>query len=434
MDLLDETLSSVWRNDFTVDNFIDYARASRDLSSYIRVLYQEGFKHLVIPSRGAVPFINAASSAWRLEARGLPTYEERLQHKISLLDSPFLQKLVLPFSADPQDQTQTTAAIRKYWSRVLAAIVKRDGTNVHLSFYKNLVDLLAKESWHGALPRDLPGEKFLFVDTVVSGRAICEIVAAFEEVGLDQCHFLLIADGNGDYISPKYRRVIDELRFKDRCTLIPVSRLFTEDRGPAVSGVWSTVYPQLLDILREKYEWAQDSYGAGTFYHRVSSSQDVLKEGIGNPEFNMPVTRMYAAISTGIFTALGSLHEMAVINKKTKSIVSTLGYDVPDLDSIIEGHRVSIEASLRSQLRFQLHYFRKDIEEMQKFSPLDKETTRLLAEPRILAIHPNAEVDVSSSHLVRVNLPNDAIEAFMRNADRELRARRDVLADDWFRR
>jgi hypothetical protein len=46
-----------------------------------------------------------------------------------------------------------------------------------------LVESLAKRSWLAALPSKLPTEKFIFVDTVVSGRAICEIFKAFEEPG-----------------------------------------------------------------------------------------------------------------------------------------------------------------------------------------------------------------------------------------------------------
>ncbi|TPQ46563.1 hypothetical protein C2U71_07715 [Burkholderia ubonensis] len=257
------------------------------------MLNLEGYKHLVVPSRGAVPFISAASTVWRLEARSLPTWEERLRQKIDHIESPFMQQLILPFSADPHDATQTTAAIRKYWSRVLAAIVRRDGKDPCLVFYKVLVERLGKQTWLGSLPRDLPQAKFIFIDTVVSGRAICEIIKAFGEVGLDQCHFLLIADENGKKIESPYRRVIDDLIRLNRCTLIPVNRLFTEDRGPAVSGVWSTVYPQVLDAVRSKYAWANDAYGAGTFYHRISSSQVEPAKGIGDAAYNMPVTLMY---------------------------------------------------------------------------------------------------------------------------------------------
>lgn len=424
------TPSAIWQNDFTVDNLIDYARASRALSEYIRVLVHDGFGHLVVPSRGSVPFIEAAHTAWRLQARSMPTVQERVHELSQLNSSPFIRELVLPFSADPQDATQTTAAIRRYWSRVLAALVRRDGTDPYLTFYKILVENLAKRSWLAALPSKLPNEKFIFVDTVVSGRAICEIFKAFEEVGLDQCHFILIVDAGGAEVAPQYQRVIEQMAALRRCTLIPVNRLFTEDRGPAVSGVWSTVYPQVLDTVRKKFEWATDAYGAGTFYHQVSSSQVSQREGIGDAEYNMPVTRMFASLSVGIFTAVSSLHEMEVAERK---LAQAVGRDVDGFDDMLADRRLDIEVSMRRQLEYQLMKFRQTVEEMKPYTPLDKQTTRILAAPRVLDAHPNAVVDVSSSHLVRVTLPEAEIANVMREADRELAAGKDVLDDDWFR-
>ncbi|MEU2367133.1 hypothetical protein ABZ616_41375, partial [Streptomyces noursei] len=267
----DDSTPAVWQHELTVENLIDYATASRHLSDYIRVLNDEGYKNLVVPSRGAVPFVRAATQAYMFQSNELPTLEERLARKVDLINSPFMRKLILPFSADPSEQSQTSGAIREYWSRVLAAIIRRDGRDQYLVFYKALVEKLAKRRWADALDRDLPTEKFIFVDTVISGRAICEIIAAFKKVGLDKCHFILIADDNGNKIEPKYRRVIDGLIQADRCTLIDVKRMFTEDRGPGASGVWSTVYPQVLKALQQRFPWAEKCYGAGTFYHKVSS-------------------------------------------------------------------------------------------------------------------------------------------------------------------
>lgn len=422
--------SALWQNDFTADNIIDYARASRALSAYIRVLFIDGYKHLVVPSRGSVPFIQAAESAWRLDARSLPTLEQRLKEMGALATSPFLQELVLPFSADPQDATQTSAAIRRYWSRVLAAIVRRDGTDPYLTFYKTLVERLAKRSWLDALPSKLPEEKFIFVDTVVSGRAICEIFKAFDEVGLKQCQFILIVDARGAEVAPQYQRVIEEMCARQRCTVIPVNRLFTEDRGPAVSGIWSTVYPQVLDGVRQRFEWARDAYGAGTFYHRVSSSQVRLREGIGTIEYNMPVTRMIASLSIGISTAVRALGDADAAERK---LAETVGREFEGFEEMVDERRNQIELDLRRQLEYQLIGLRETVEKMKPYSPLDKQTTRILAEPRVLEAHPNAVVDVSSSHLVRVTLPKEEIADFLRQAERDIALEKDVLDDDCFR-
>ncbi|MGQ3094209.1 MAG: hypothetical protein ACT6RP_12220 [Roseateles sp.] len=422
--------SALWQHDFTVDNIIDFARASRELSDYVRVLVKEGYRHLVVPSRGAVPFIRAAAAAWRLDARSLPTFEQRLKEVSEVNKSPFLQQLILPFSADPQDATQTTAAIRRFWSRVLAAIVHREGTDPYLTFYKALVENLAHRSWHAALPSKLPNEKFIFVDTVVSGRAVCEIFKAFEQVGLNQCQFILIVDARGAEVVPQYQRVIEEMCARQRCTVIPVNRLFTEDRGPAVSGVWSTVYPQVLDALRQKFEWARDAYGAGTFYHRVSSSQVEAREGIGMTDYNMPITQMFASLSIGISTAVTALRDADLAERK---LAETVGREFEGFSEMLEKRRTQIDLDLRRQLDYQLISFRETVEEMKPYSPMDKQTTRTLAEPRVLEAHPNAVVDVSSSHLVRVTLPEQDIANFMRQAEREIALGKDVLDDDSFR-
>lgn len=422
--------SALWQNDFTVDNLIDYARASKALSDYVRVLVRDGYTSFVIPSRGAVPFISAASTAWRLDARALPTFEARFKEVGELTASPFHRKLVLPFSADPLDATQTTAAIRRYWSRVLAAIVQRKGTDPYLTFYKSLVEMLAKRSWLAALPSELPDEKFIFVDTVVSGRAVCEIFKAFDEIGLNQCHFILIVDARGAEVAPQYQRVIEQMAALGRCTLIPVNRLFTEDRGPAVSGVWSTVYPQVLHAVRQKFQWATDAYGAGTFYIQVSSSQVEAHQGIGTVDYNMPVTRMYASLSVGIFTAVNALHDLDLAERK---LAESVGRGSDGFSEMLDERRTEIELNLRRQLEYQLMSFREAVEELKPHSPMDKQTTRALAEPRVLEAHPNAVVEVSSSHLVRVTLPPEEIAQFMREAERAQAAGLDVLDDDWFR-
>lgn len=424
------TTPSLWQHDFTVDNLIDYAQAARALSEYVRLLTQEGFGQMVVPSRGAVPFVRAAETAWRLDARSQPTMEERIKAVNELTGSPFFEKLVLPFSADPHEACQTTAAIRTYWTQVLAAIVRRDGRDPRLIFYKTLVEKLAKQEWLGCLPRDLPKDRFIFVDTVVSGRAISEIFTAFAATGLVHCHFLLIVDAHGNDIAPQHRRVIDEMVQAQRCTLIPVNRLFTEDRGPAVSGVWSTVYPQVLEAMRKRFPWAADAYGAGSFYHRVSSSQVGPDEGKGDVDYNMPITRMYATLSVCIFTGVQALHRM---ERAASDLSRDLGFNVEASDPSVAELRAKTESCLRRQLQYELRSLQETIEDLKPLTPLDKRTTQILAEPRVLAELADATVDVSSSHLVRVTLPDGEIDHFLREAGREITLGQDVLADDWFR-
>ncbi|EKU29889.1 hypothetical protein C660_11867 [Alcaligenes sp. HPC1271] len=425
----DDSTPAVWQHEFTVENLIDYATASRCLSEYIRVLNKEGYTNLVIPSRGAVPFVQAATRAYMLESNALQTPEERYRWKVDFIYSPFTSKLVLPFSADPNEEFQTSGAIREYWSRVLAAIIKRDGRDKYLVLYKVLVEKLAKRSWNGTLGRVLPTKKFIFVDTVISGRAICEIITAFKKVGLEECYFILIADESGNKIEPEYRQVIEGLIQADRCSLIHVKRMFTEDRGPGASGVWSTVYPQVLRAVQQNFPWAEHCYGAGTFYHKVSSAQLEPKDGIGTVDYNMPVTQMYSSIKGCIFAALVAMQQC----DEAKKLLEEKGHrNLPNFDSLVADYRAQTMDTMMHLLRRELDDMCKTLRDLEKFTPLDKRTTKLLAEPRVKKEHPNAEVEVSSSHLVRVILPEAEVDAFIHEAKIELSADLDVLADDYF--
>jgi hypothetical protein len=182
--------------------------------------------------------------------------------------------------------------------------------------------------------------------------------------------------------------------------------------------------------MRQRFPWAADAYGAGTFYHRVSSSQVEPEEGQGDVAYNMPVTRMYATLSVAMFTALYALHQL---DDPVRDLSRFLRRDIDPSDPQVGAHREEIERTLLQQLQFQLIKFHDTIEELKPLTPLDKRTTQILAEPRVKAALPKARVSVSSSHLVRVTLPDDEIDSFIREAERAIAQGHDLLADDWFR-
>jgi len=385
---------SAWKEVFSAEYFVDYARASREILDYIRVLWKEGFDSIVIPSRGAMPIYDCAKTVWLMESRKLQTHRDRIDSRFEYISSPLGRELILPFSADPvqEDKTQSSKDIRTFWTKVLGALVRREANSPYLIYYKFIVEQIVKDSWTSKIPFHLPREKFIFIDTVVSGRAVCEIFDAFEDEGLDQCHFILLLDREGGALKEKYRAKIREMEAARRCTLIPVRRLFTEDRGPAVSGIWSTVYPEFMSRVREKYKWAEDAYGAGSYYLRVSNN---LK-GFNNAGYNLPVTVINASISAIISESLRqqwATEEMVAQN--------------------ISGERLK---ELQSENNAFLDYMVSDlIDDVSDYEPFDRATTKMLAEPRVLEKFPDAEVSVSSSHLVRVNFP---LEVLARNLEK----------------
>ena len=140
--------------------------------------------------------------------------------------------------------------------------------------------------------------------------------------------------------------------------------------------------------------------------------------------------RLIASLSIGISTAVRALGDADAAERK---LAETVGREFEGFEEMVDERRNQIELDLRRQLEYQLIGLRETVEKMKPYSPLDKQTTRILAEPRVLEAHPNAVVDVSSSHLVRVTLPKEEIADFLRQAERDIALERDVLDDDWFR-
>ncbi|WP_460044624.1 hypothetical protein [Pseudomonas sp. S2_H01] len=389
-------MASAWQTVFSHQNLKSYAQAAREINSHYRVLFLDGYDSIVIPSRGAYPILDLAQTLWELEIRRHGGFDARLAAKYEQLSSPIHRELTLPFSADPDETCQTSAAIRLFWTKVLAAIIRRDKTSPHLQTYRCIIEKLVKGHWPSYVnPRIAPSEKFIFVDTVVSGRAICEIFDAFECEGLDRCFFLLFVDNKGQSLKPEHRRRIDQMVSLGRCEAIHVTSLFTEDRGPAVSGIWSTVYPGVMRKLQMKYPWANDAYGAGSFYWKVRDDSSEYPKSKSNPGRNMPVTAMYGRINTLMFTVLNNEEE---INRLKQD-----GESHNQIQARMDRHASFYEFQLQEMERT-----------LSKYHTFRASTTESLAKPRIAMIHPNATTTVSSSHLVRVALSDEEESGFFK--------------------
>ncbi|WP_133306476.1 hypothetical protein [Pseudomonas sp. LS-2] len=346
----------------------------------------DGYDSIVVPSRGAYPILDLAQTLWELEIRSYKDFDARWAAKSEQLSSPIHRELTLPFSADPDTTCQTSSAIRLFWTKVLAAIIRRNNTSPYLQTYRCIVEQLVKGHWPSYVnPRNMPSEKFIFVDTVVSGRAICEIFDAFQSEGLDKCFFLLIVDNQGKSVKPQYRHRIEEMVALGRCETIHVESLFTEDRGPAVSGVWSTVYPGVMRKLQKKFPWARDAYGAGSFYWKVRDDSHEYPASKNNPGRNMPVTAVFGRIRTLMFTALNN--DIAINKLRGEG-----------------GNPDQIKALMVRHANFHTFQLQEMEKALSRYNTFRASTTASLAKPRIKAIHPNATTTVSSSHLVRVTL------------------------------
>jgi hypothetical protein len=344
-------------NELTLDMVRSYADACRQLHDHASVLQGEGFGLVVIPSRGAHPFIQGADH-YDFETRSRTVPVPAFQR---------LDRLYLPFTADVGDEDPFQSKdIRRYWSRTLAAIVRRDRKDIAFRLHEFLRQKSKGLAIGDTTIKAANSEKFIFVDTVVSGQAISEIFHAFKEYGLSECHFLLLFDQRGAGLKPEYKRDIDEMAFAQRATIIPVEKIFTEDEGPAMSGIWTVTFPDLMEQARKMVPELADSReaAAGLYYFEIARREDT-----SNIDFT---------ISNGIlFTMISS----AVANR----------------DSAVE---------------MLIQEFKKH---MATSKLQDQARTKHVADTRILTGLPVDSTDISGSHVIRAKMDPQRAEKFMRD-------------------
>ncbi|MBB3804271.1 hypothetical protein FHR51_000382 [Xanthomonas arboricola] len=242
---LDEIERSSWNRRISLQHVKSYVEAAIDLYETLVVLEDQGYEAAVFPSRGTTPFKDLTWIVHRsdlVERRG-PT---RWQHD---LNKPFGRRTItLPFTADaPKSTVDGSAQIRDYWVRVLRAILEQDSASAELRYYQYCTEVLFGFERVRGLPLNRVGKRFVFVDTVVSGQAVCEIVSSFKAHGLEDFYLVLLVDENGRKLKPHYRKVIEDLARRGKAKLIYVDLLFTEDEGPAFTSTWCLSAPQLVE-------------------------------------------------------------------------------------------------------------------------------------------------------------------------------------------
>ena len=170
---------SGWDEIFSIENVESYSWAAVKLYEELIRLEENGFGTMVLPSRGTTPFHHLLNQI-HIEYPKTRKHSSNIRH---LLDKPFGNSTIqLPFTADPPEvagnapQPPGSAWIRDHCVRVLRAWLYGDLSDPSLRYYQHvLTNVFGVERTLGASVHR-PSNKFVFVDTVVSGRAICEIV------------------------------------------------------------------------------------------------------------------------------------------------------------------------------------------------------------------------------------------------------------------
>lgn len=374
-------MESVWSERFSKENIESYAWACVSLYESAVRLHRQGFTTLVNPSRGATPFLQTMSALHLNYGKK----NESDNDVLTLLNRPFAgREIMLPFTADPpvgHDGDGATAQIRDYWVRVLKAYLLGDVYSPEIQFYQYVtLGLLGFEQNIGA-PTRRPSENFVFVDTVISGRSICEIEESFQQHGLINYHLLLLVEGDGAQLNGWARKKLFQLQAEGKATLIFLRDLLTEDQGPALTGTWCLNVPQLMTMGAEALSPAdQDLVGAAACFIRVSN-----RPGFDNRAFTVSFSNLMVM-----------LH----------SLLSQ--------DEILDGE-VGVSESFRESLIESISSSKVD----GFVSPLDKSVTERIVQESLEAevslaidrtpLPRNVGVEVSSSHVIRLRFDEDAV-------------------------
>lgn len=234
----------------TPETVRSYSKACLEIGFLFSELFDNGYNKIIIPSRGAYPFYYGANSAnWLLNSRSKKAHYDYLtKHQIWLL----------PFTSDSGSTGLKieSANIRKFWSRILSDFIKGN-KSIYTNYYETLVEELGRKFSINTsdllLRKELSNHKksdqrFIFIDTVISGQAICEIIQGFKDFDLKDYYIVAVIDKKGEKLKSEYRKIIEQESALGRLRSFYVDKIFSEDASPLLnSGIASVVFPSLME-------------------------------------------------------------------------------------------------------------------------------------------------------------------------------------------
>ena len=358
------------KNLITPENILSYSSACIEVCETLMDLKDDDFKRLIIPSRGAYPFYKGA-----LNSYGVLTKKGIERHKFW----SHFDLLLLPYTADwGQANIETDSnSIRKFWSKILTDSIRKKSSPYTL-FYNNLVDLVGERLTINTTNlktdkyyNNINNEKFIFIDTAISGKAICDIIESFHKFNLKDFFIILITNSDGSELKPEHRNVIEREKNLGRLKQINVKSIYSEDSSPLLNtGISSLVFPSLIErAYNEVSEFKNNGFvGAGLWF--IDSASHLRAE---NPKLNG---------FRGILATLNSFGISINFGKEDTHFEELVKFEVENM-----------------------------IENLGNFNLQDGNSTKELIYNRIASKTNKLEekVDVSGSHIIRIDLHPDII-------------------------
>ncbi len=356
----------------TPENILSYSEACIDMCDSLIDLQKNGYRNLVIPSRGVYPFYYHSNSVYyALRSSFIDYHQFARQQKVWLL----------PFTSDWGDAQIDTSSFqsRRFWVKILHDVLNRQ-PSPFTYYYQGVAKLLGPRytiNTDSVLPSadflDNIQAGFIFMDTVVSGRAITEIVSSFQEFNLTNYFLILMIDEAGAKLEPEYSAAIYREQAAGRAKLIFLKKIFTEDASPLLnSGISSIVFPSLMeDAFNQVPEFKHNNLTGGGLW------------------FINAVTHLYGTNLNGI-KGIG-------LQLVEQGIRYHLRDDTDHFDERINNHVQVMHDSAKTINLF------------------DEQSTRQIFESRLPEkLLSYDSIDVSSSHVLRVNLPDTYRQSFLK--------------------
>lgn len=358
----------------TPNNLLSYSNGCYEVGNLLFELSKQGYKRLIIPSRGAYPFYEGALTALRFLIGAWETHLLRIKYNLWLL----------PYTSDwgSSEIGLTSGQVRKFWSKILADTIRREKTPF-TQFYGDLVSIAGERLTINTSELTLDkfykqdtdeSERFVFIDTAISGKAICEIIDAFNDLNLNDFMIIMIADNGGRSIDSRFKNTIEREKSQGRLVQINVDNIYSEDASPLLNtGISSIVFPSLIEAaFSEISEFQSGGFSGGGIWFIDATAE--LRET--NPIIN------------GIQGIMSSLLHMGI-----RQVINSQ-YD-EWFEPLVLGHVTQIYENATEK----------------KFDIFDPSSTKQLVYDRLIrrSAPTNDIADVAPSHVVRVNLENKII-------------------------
>ncbi|MBI2103370.1 hypothetical protein HYT59_00030 [Candidatus Woesebacteria bacterium] len=324
MEQVDREISEYLERDFSSENLGAYADACRKTAwKIVEMISDRGGEPVTVllPSRGAVPFIIGAIKAIK-EDPGINSFVKEAFGTDNLVElpplacfdtfreqkaqgqKPLVRILILPFTADAsfpdKKNREIVDGMRQFMTRVAVEMLfkppnKRTGKEfrLYLDFLKEVEGRKGLADFYERFQPVKRGEPVLFIDTVVSGRASHTILSEFERLGVDlgyepfnQMVPLLIVDDNGRRLKDIFRKYVDVYTHTDTESVIKMPKIISEDRGAALLGVCAVIYENLIVNAIENRVCGDVAPCFGT-WHDVPRSESGVYSSLFNKFINL---------------------------------------------------------------------------------------------------------------------------------------------------